>query len=535
MYLLRNIAAYVRSLPLVYSIGGAVVIVAAIAFGVRFIMRGPSSAATPVQIPHVQIASVASLGSASGPLPLSGKVTSRGQASILAQTSGEIVSLPRSLGDHVAAGQVIAQFDNASQQAAVVQAQGAYAGAQASLAKASGTTATNSGISATQATQAAQDAQTSVNASLQNTYIALDDAVHTKSDPLFSDPRGTLPTLLPFIIPDTQLVIDIQNERLALEAVLTDAQTVANATSDTDTRVNAMNADSEQVQTFLNDLVRGINQAVPSQSISASTIAADQAIIAAARSEVAGAITSLSVAKASYDSAQTGAQTAANSATAAGDSDVALAKANVQQALGALESAQAALDKTIVRSPISGTIVTLSVTQGDYVSSFSPIAEVSNPSALEITTYVTPSDAKTLSTGGTATIDGSVKGVITSIAPAIDPSTGQIQVKIGIPGDQSSLTDGDTVSVLLRRAISLGANTAGSGTQFTIPIVAAKITPTGPEVFTVSSSTLVANPITIGTIVGDQVTVLSGLTPTMDIVTDARGLSAGESVVVDPE
>jgi len=68
-----------------------------------------------------------------------------------------------------------------------------------------------------------------------------------------------------------------------------------------------------------------------------------------------------------------------------------------------------------------------------------------------------------------------------------------------------------------------------------IPIAAAKITPKGPVVFTVSSSTLTAIPITLGTILGDQVTVLSGLTSDADIVTDARGLSTGEVVVVDSE
>jgi RND family efflux transporter MFP subunit len=535
MRLLKKIGAYIKGLPLLYSVGGAIVVVIVLGFGVRFFIHGAATAAAPAQISHVQIASVASLASESGPLPLSGKVTSRGQATILAQTSGEIVSLSRALGDHVAAGQVIAQFDNASQAATVVQAQGAYAAAQASLAKASGTTATNSGITSAQAAQAAANAQTSVNASLQSTYVALDDAVHTKSDPLFSNPRGASPTLLSFTIPDSQLVVNIQNERLGLEAVLADARTIANSTSDTDARATAMNADALTVAAFLNDLVRGINQAVPSQSISASMIAADQAAIGSARSEVVNAIASLSAAKGSYDAAQSGAQTAANSASTGSDSDVALAKANVQQALGSLESAQAALDKTIVRSPISGTIVSLTITQGDFVSSFSTIAEVSNPTALEVDAYVTPGDAKTLSTGGSAVIDGNVKGVITSIAPAIDPSTGQIQVKIGIPGDQSSLTDGDTVSVSLSRSISSGTATTALPTQFTIPIVAAKITPTGPIVFTVSSSTLVANPIVLGTIVGDQVTVTDGLTPTMDIVTDARGLSTGEAVVVDSQ
>ena len=63
---------------------------------------------------------------------------------------------------------------------------------------------------------------------------------------------------------------------------------------------------------------------------------------------------------------------------------------------------------------------------------------ISNPGALEVDTYVTSDDAKTLAIGGKAVIDGSVNGTIVFIAPALDPSTGKIEVKIGISGDQST-------------------------------------------------------------------------------------------------
>ena len=105
-------------------------------------------------------------------------------------------------------------------------------------------------------------------------------------------------------------------------------------------------------------------------------------------------------------------------------------------------------------------------------------------------------------------------------------------MKIGIVGDQSVLTDGETVTVSLTR--SSAPASAAVSKNIIIPIAAAKITPQGPVVFTVSaSSTLISSPITLGTIFGDQVTVLSGLTPQMEIVTDARGLTDGQTVVVD--
>jgi HlyD family secretion protein len=311
----------------------------------------------------------------------------------------------------------------------------------------------------------------------------------------------------------------------------------ATSTTDIDAQVDTAIASLQKIESFLNDLIAVVNEAVPNQYESSAQIAASQASLSAARSEVVGAVSSLTAAKSSYDSAVSGAQTATNSATAGTGSDIATAEANAKSALGALQAAEANLEKTIIRSPISGTIVSLPITQGGFVSSFAQVAQVSNPGALEIDTYVTADDAKTIAVGGKAVISGTVQGVIVSIAPAIDPTTGKILVKVGIVGSQSQLTDGDTVTLTLARAITTSNKTAttAASTSIVIPIVAAKITPEGPVVFAVSSSTLVSMPITLGTILGDQVTVLGGLTPQSDIVTDARGLSNGQQVVVDTQ
>ncbi len=525
-------------LPRLYSIGGAVVIVVVAVVIVHVATRAPSTDTTVSNISHVTIASVASLSSAAGPLPVTGKVTSLNQATILAQTSGEITSLNVAIGSKVDAGQIIAEFENSSQQAALLQAQGSYDAANAALAKATGSTATNAGITSAQASQSAANSATAALASIQSTYSALDDAVHGKADVMFSNPRTATPTLN-LSVPDNQLSVTLQNERAQLEGILADAKKLSSdtATADIDANASAINADAQSVITFLNNLVQASNEAVSSQSISPATLATYQTSAGAARSEVVGALSSLASSKSAYDAATSGAQSASNSATTGSQNDVATAEANVKQALGALRSAEANLEKTIVRSPISGTIVSLPVTRGDFVSSFAQVAEVSNPGALEIDSYVTPDDAKTLAVGGKATIGDNVAGIITSVAPALDPTTGKILVKIGIVGSQSSLTDGDTVTVSLVRAqnVPTAQNKTVLPSNILIPISAAKITPQGAVVFTVASSTLVSHPITLGVILGDQITVTSGLTLDMDIVTDARGLADGQVVVVDSQ
>jgi RND family efflux transporter MFP subunit len=534
MNTLHKFISYVRSLPRLYSIGGAVLLVIVIGTGVHFIVtRAAPQASIAAQVSHVQVSTVAGLSSQTGPLTVTGTVTSLNQATILAQAGGEIVSLSHALGDHVDAGSVIAVFENSSQQAAVLQAQGAYDAAEAALSKQNGSSATNSSLSSSQAATAAANAASSVHSALVSVYSAFDDAVHTKADTLFSNPRGTSPKLVPITIPDSQLVVNIENERGELENVLSDAESNASASANLDTSISSSLADAQKVETFLNDIIDGVNKGVPNQFYSAAALSADQAMLSGARTEVVSAVSGLTSAKAAYDSAQSGAATAANTATAGTGSDIAAAQASVKQAQGALNAAQANLAKTIIRSPVSGTIVSLPITKGDYVNQSSQVAVVSNPHALQVDAYVTSDDAHTLVVGGTALVGDTTRGVITSIAPALDPTTGKIDVKIGIVGDQSALTDGETVTVTLTRSTA-PATAASSSKNIIIPIAAAKITPQGPVIFTVSaSSTLISSPITLGTIFGDQVTVLSGLTPQMEIVTDARGLTDGQTVVVD--
>lgn len=528
----RYLPGFLRFRPLPQLLIGLAVIVVVVLLGSRLLFSGGSAAedASATGVSYVQLATVGELSADAGPLSVVGTVKSRSEATILAQTAGELRTLSRSIGDTVGAGSVIGQFENASQRAAVTQAQGAYDAAAAALSKLTGTTATNLGLSSSQASTAALNASVSLSTALRSTYAALDDAVHAKADTFFTGPNSPTPRFLPFTVPDTQLVTDIESERLALNATMRDAETAA-AGAELSTDTTRLLSDARTVQAFLDDLIAAMNQAVPNNYFTQTQISANQATLSGARSAVLAAISALTGAKTAYDAAVSGAATASNTAGSGAASDIAAAQAQLKSAQGALDAARAALEKTIVRSPISGTIVSMPVTQGDFVSNFAQIAVVSNPGALYVESQVTPDDAKTIGVGNGAVIAGSVQGRITFVAPALDPATGKIQVKVGITGTQAGLTDGEAVTVSLGRTprASVGANRPK---EIAIPIVALKVTPAGPVVFTVStSSALVAQPVTLGTILGDRV-IVSGIAADTEIITDARGHSAGEVVVV---
>lgn len=495
----------------------------------------PQQEGVAEQVPYVTLAAIADLSSQISPLPVTGKVTSRSNATVLAQSPGQIVSLRKSIGDRVSAGEVIATLENSSQYAAVQQAQGAYDSAQAALSKVSGSVAENSNLSLSLASQSAQNTLASLQSSMQSMYATLDDAIHTKADNLFSNPRSTNPVFTPSIS-NSQLVVSLQNDRLIMGRKVSDAQLLfAGMTSDNAIENAAdMLEIANHISSFLNSMIEAVNLALPNPTLTATTISTYQTTLATGRSAVVSAISSLTAAKGAYESALTSTQIAANTASTASGTDIAAAEANAKTALGGLNAAKASLEKTIVRSPIAGTIVSLPIHEGDFVSSFAQVAQISNPDALEVQSYVTAEDARSLSVGGKSVIGDGVEGVITSIAPAIDPTTGKILVKIGIRGDTGALVAGSTESVTLARTSAITKPREGVQAPISIPIIAAKITPDGPVVFTVDeSSRLVAHPITFGAIAGDTVRVLTGVTPDMQIVTDARGLQEGEVVMAN--
>ena len=537
---------YLRTMPRYYTIpAGVLIMVICIAAYMHSRAAGTAAVDATDGLSHVHIASIASLSSQSGPLPVTGKVTSLNEATILAQTSGEIVSLSHALGDRVSAGGVIAQFENSSQLAAVLQAQGAYDAAQANLDKVlNGNRSELVDISQTTAAKAQTNlaqTKTSTIDTIRNAYGVNDDAIRSKLDVVFSNPRTTN-VQFSMNTSNQSIVNKITQERVTVEAMLNaeaERSQNLNASSDLVAELAQAADDTRQLKSFADDVAAALNIAIASQSVSQATISGYIATASAVRSSFSASLTSLSSASQALTAASAQADVAATQlqqdTSGSRPEDDAAARAALKQAQGALNAAQANLEKTIVRSPISGTIVSLPVTRGDFVSSFAQVAEISNPQALQIKVYVTSDDARTIAVGGAVAIEGAVTGVVTSIAPAIDPSTNKIQVGVGITGDQGSLTDGETVTVTIDRVNEKTAKATKSSAAILIPIVAAKITPAGTFVFTVASSTLIAEPVTLGAILGDQITVVSGLTSDATIVTDARGLSDGQSVVVDTQ
>ncbi len=506
--------------------------------GVSSLFGGSESLAAPApQVHSVEVKSVAELSNQTSPLSVVGQVSSKSEATVRAERSGQVTGVYKTLGDPIAAGSVAAELENASERAAVLQAQGAVEAAEANLSKITGGARSEQRAilesNRTNASASLDAAQAVGVNTLLSAYATADNAIRGTTDKMFTNPEGHSP-IFNVTSSDSQLSMKIENVRPVISGYLkreTLASLTLSASSNLSVEISATETEMRAIRSFLDMIISALNKGIGTSGASASTIATYLSEATAARTTLTTALSSLSGATQGLVAAKSALDVAHKNleqgVTGGQVEDVAAAKAALKQAQGGLAAARANLEKTIIRAPISGTINSFSLKRGDYVQQSSPVLTVANNSALEIVAYVTENDAHDIAAGRTAAIEGGVSGVVTKIAPAIDPLTKKIEVRIGVSGNDGALINGQSVLVSITRA----RVTAKDLSRVSIPVSAIKIGSDETIVFTLDAENkLVPHPVIVGTLLGDRVVITEGLTLDMQIVTDARGLRADEKV-----
>ncbi len=433
-----------------------------------------------------------------------GTVRSVTEANILAQSGGTVRAVHTTLGSSVPAGFIIAEIDNASERASVLQAEGAY---EAALAARTIAQRQNQNT-----TLSLSEAETSVRNLFRSSYTTLDATLHTYIDTFFGSPTAIGPALLINSPPGPNDALP--RARAAISNDMHDWGRALSSSQGSD--AEALLADAEKntrsISNILIELARATNQRT-------SNATSDQlAALATARTTVDAQLTAISAARSAYRAAATAAavgQTQTN--PAAGSAD-----AVVKQALGALRGAQANFEKTVVRAPLSGTVNFLPLRVGDYVTAFSHVATVAQNGSLEVVTYVSQADRDLLTVGSRVSL-GQGSGTITSVAPALDPVRKQIEVRIAA-APNSTLVNGQSVHV---GVVSVAPRALG---PTTLPLAAVKLMTERRITFTVSDGRLVAQEVEVGDVHGDRIEITSPISVDLIIVTDARGLVEGEKV-----
>lgn len=524
-----TVVARVRSWSTRKKLIIAGIILLVLLIGLITLLRGNGEVAGEVTQapPLVTVRSVAELSSQTAPLPLSGEIRSKAEATIRTESSGQITRAYRSLGDYVPAGAIIAEMENSSQRAQVLQAEGSLDAAKASLAKVTGGARTEQRAILE---AALESAKTTTVTALLTGYASIGSAVKESADQMFSNPDTANPKFN-LTTADSQAKINLESERAYLNTTLSwaDEQSRLIATqANLGAELDRAEQELRRARNFMDTLIRALDAAVSSPSATDADIAAFRSEAAAARTTLTTSLSGIASARSTLVSAQKNLEQGLSGGQS---EDVLSAQASVKQAEGAYAGALANLEKTLIRAPISGTINSLTIELGDFVSAFTEVATVANNNALEVVAFITEGDRANVRVGAKAVIEGRIEGVVTRVAPAADPTTRKIEVKIGITGDQT-LANNQSVTLTIERTSS-SLPTAVS-TTVTIPITALKIGAQTTVVFGVNEENrLVAKSVVVGTLLGDRVQIREGLTFEDRIITDARGLREGDEVTVN--
>ena len=467
----------------------ALVIGALILLGSLFGGKAPENASAERT---VTLRSLAELSGNAAGASVVGNVRARSEAEVRAEAAGTVRAVNTAVGASVPAGFVLAELENDAERAQVTQAEGAY---DAALAARAGVSPVEVDVVAR---NAYRDAFSSIDILLENDVDDFFGALTPYGPDLLINPKGTDPTRL-------------SRERARLADMMSAWRTDLPQASAKDPGQLLTEAEgfAREVAAFVDELVENAyatgSDATPGQFAAA----------ASAQSGVNGVLASLSAARSAFQSGST-------SSTASVD-------ASVKSALGTLRLAQAALEKTRLRAPIAGTVNFLPVRVGDYVANLDHVATVAQNGALEIVVFVSEEAAATLIKGAEVRIDDTLPGVITSVAPALDPVTKQVEVHVAVDGG-TSLVNGQSVRVTLP---GVASDNAGETGPVLLPLAAVKLTAGSRVVFTIGEDArLRALSVEIGDVVGERIEVLTPLPADLRVVEDARGLSDGQKVNV---
>lgn len=489
--------------------GALAVILVLLVLGGYFLLRGGEAA--PLEEGSAQkkvtVAAAGSLLSEGSGIRTVGTVRAVSEARLQTESAGRVTAVNAEIGDQVAPGTVLASLENSRERAALLQAEGAYDSAL---------------VARNQADSGLEEARISAQNTYRTSFTVADDAVRNLADDLFVNSDSQTPGLR---INGQGRAVELGEERRAIEDILDtwNAEIQAGIT-DEDPRklLDESEADLRRISNFISTLAQLVAAEDPNTEFTEAILSGYEASFLTVRSRLDSSLQSISTIRTSLSNAE----------YAASGNTLTESDARLKSALGSLRAAQASYEKTLVRSPIGGTVNAMYLRANEYVGQNAPAAVVANNNALEIEASVSQDERDAIEIGGRVLVEEKYEGVITHIAPAVDPLTGKIEVRISIDettGDAPALSNGTTATVLLRTE-----NTTEGDGPLLVPMRALKLTAEGPIAFLVDGENkLVARPVVLGTIRGDMVTIESGLDKDTPIVSDARGLKEGESVEIE--
>lgn len=384
---------------------------------------------------------------------VTGKTVSLKDVELGFDKSGRVAFVPAQVGKNVRRGDTLAILDNADLQADLSKAKANLAEELVRLDEIKKTSIGTYG-----------DAQRNLASTIRDSYTKSDDAIRNNVDRFFKNPR-TRYTNIEFSFDDdnTQynfpIDIDlrqkINNERYALESVLTEWEKSVRTIDDTkDLSVYVVEAEKNlnRIKIFLNDVAYAANLIEVTEFAYEATINGYKADVSSARTNISTAITNLITAKEKV--------TNAPKVGEGNFTDVLAQEARVNQYTALVDSAQAQVSKTVISAPFDGLVTRQDAKVGETVTAGSPLVALIAPGEMEIEANISEVNIGKVSVGNKVAItfdaypNKEFSGEIIYIEPAetIVDNVINYKTKVSIQGDLSDIKSGLTANLRILTA-----------------------------------------------------------------------------------
>lgn len=403
---------------------------------------------------------------------VTGKVVAAQDVQLGFETSGRISRVNVKVGDKVNIGQVLAFVSNGDYGAAVSQRQAIVESEQAKLAE------IQRGSRIEDITIAQSDvdsAQTSIDQAKRNVvdqikdaYVRSDDAVRSKIDQLYSNPRSATPEILSFDTSNVGYAFKekLNDERLRAGEMLTRWQSSTQsltAESYTLTTLSEARTNINQMRDFLNNLSVAVSSLQPNTSLTQTTIDKYKSDISQARTNISIAATNLSSAEQSISSYQSALKKAQDQLALkkAGSTQEQINSqiAQVKSAQAQLQSAQAAYAKTLITAPFAGIVTKVDTKAGEIASPNISVISLSSASKYEMESFISETDIAKVKVAQSAkvTLDAYGKSVIfdatvTEVDPAetVLDGVSTYKAKLQFAVDDERIKSGMTANITIQ-------------------------------------------------------------------------------------
>lgn len=511
------------------------VMVASVGFVIRVFIGGGVPNPVEPRISKASLLHIAEFERDEAGIGAVGVVESLEQVELKSQVSERVSRVHVFIGDEVRPGTLLVSLAGSELAADLEQAEANVAAAQARLEELKrGTRGEERQIVESRVRSAEAsvlDARIGLINSIRDAYSKSDDAVRQTADQFFQDPQTDNPTLIYLTGP--QLEIDIEAKRIFIESLLKgwkNSTTTLEDDTNVPSRVDGVRANLLEVKSLLDLLSILVNDMFATGSITEAQIVGFKSQISLARTSINGSITALSSANEKYRATRNALDLARDELNlrdaGASDEQLAAQKAVVEVAEAQVASARSRLSKTAIISPIGGIVASVSVRLGDLVNPGQPIVSVVNKSGLQIKAFINSKNKNLIEEGGLVDIEGNIKGVVSRIAPSIDPTTQKVEIKVAITEGEENLIVGQFANLI----VDIKEDPTRSE-AFLVPLQSVKVTSAGAFVYQLDNDNhITEHEVTLGRVIGESVEIIGGISKDETILKSVRGLEVGEKV-----